>query len=215
MTLNNEKISKSTGVLITASEAIFKFGADFLRFYLVTGSHYRTLEEFTLEKLKQKQDEYNRLQVMMAAVSSFLQKHEIMGTITFQHEADQFKSDFIKAMDDDLNTPKAISVLFNFENFLNNQLEEAIEDQNKSKDLSLLYKQFLELANILAIRPIPRNKIDEVLDILLELRDEARKNKNYLEADKIRDSIKKLGFKVEDKPWGSHVIKLPNFIKRD
>ena len=152
---------------------------------------------------------------MMAAVSSFLQKHEIMGTITFQHEADQFKSDFIKAMDDDLNTPKAISVLFNFENFLNNRLEEAIEDQNKSKDLSLLYKQFLELANILAIRPIPRNKIDEVLDILLELRDEARKNKNYLEADKIRDSIKKLGFKVEDKPWGSHVIKLPNFIKRD
>ncbi|MHA2364375.1 MAG: cysteine--tRNA ligase [Candidatus Hodarchaeales archaeon] len=216
MTLNGEKMSKSTGNYISASEGIDRVGADLFRYYLVTASHYRTLDDFTFDKLEQKRDEYEKLQTMMAAVESLLRRRETSTMDSYSEEAEKFKKDFIEAMDDDLNTPKAMAVLFSFVTSLNNKLNKTANKLDLLNQLAKDYELFLSLAEILAIRPIPHHEqMDELLEILLDLRNEARKKKNFFEADIIREKILSMGFKVEDKPWGSHVVRLPPHLSQN
>ena len=112
-------------------------------------------------------------------------------------------------MDDDLNTPEAMAVIFNFQNHLNSQVKKAFKDDNILNQLAKDYSKFLTLAEVLSINPIPDDDYDNLFANLLTLRQEARQNKDYETGDKIRQMILDMGFKVEDKPWGSFVIKLP------
>jgi cysteinyl-tRNA synthetase len=209
MTLNGEKMSKSTGNYISAQDAINQIGKELLRYYLVSASHYRTLDDFTFSKLEQKREEFEKLLMTMANIESLLNKRKADQTEHYSPEAEKFKQHFILAMDDDLNTPKAMSVIFNFLNYLNSLLNKASKNGELLNQLAKDYQLFLELAKILQIEPLEKEEFDYLLDNLLELRQEARKNKDFEMADKIRDIILERGYKVEDKPWGSHVIRLP------
>lgn len=209
MLLDGEKMSKSTGKFITAQEGIDRFGADLLRYYLVTASHYRTLEDFTFDKLEQKREEYERLVTSMANIESLLRFKPTQPNSSISPEAKTFEDKFIDAMDDDLNTQSALAVLFEFVNHLNTLLNKANSKEDLRSQLAKDYELFVTLATILSIRAIPRTDTDVVLDELLLLRQEARKSKNFQLADEIRDKILAQGYKVEDKPWGSHTIRLP------
>ena len=209
MLLNGEKMAKSTGNFITAQEAIDRFGADLFRYYLVTASHYRTLDDFTFDKLEQKREEYERLVTSMANIESLLRHKPVSPVDSISSQVKSYEEKFIEAMDDDLNTPNAVAVLFEFVNYLNTLLNKANSKDELRKQLAKDYELFLTLASILSIQPIPRTQTDDLLDEMLLLRQEARKNKNFQFADEIRDKILAQGFKVEDKPWGSHAIRLP------
>lgn len=209
MLLNGEKMSKSTGNFITAQDAIDRFGADLFRYYLVTASHYRTLDDFTFDKLEQKREEYERLVTSMANISSLLRLKPVDPAPDLSTQAAAFEKKFVAAMDDDLNTPSALAVIFDFVNYLNTLLNKANSKDDLRSQLAKDYELFLTLAGILSIQPIPRTEADTLLDEMLQLRQEARKNKNFQFADEIRDKILAQGFKVEDKPWGSHAIRLP------
>ena len=209
MLLNGEKMAKSTGNFITAQEAIDRFGADLFRYYLVTASHYRTLDDFTFDKLEQKREEYERLVSAMANIESLLRHKPATPTDSYSSQVKAFEEKFIEAMDDDLNTPNAVAVLFEFVNYLNTFLNKANSKDDLRNQLAKDYELFLTIAGILSVRPIPRIQADELLDEMLLLRQEARKSKNFQFADEIRDKILAHGFKVEDKPWGSHAIRLP------
>jgi cysteinyl-tRNA synthetase len=208
MTLECEKMSKSTGKFITAQDAIDRFGADLFRYYLVTASHYRSLDDFTFEKLEQKREEYEKLVTSMANIESLIRIKGANPTESFSSEATSFEKKFTEALDDDLNTPNAMAVLFEFGNYLNNLLSKANSKDDLRNQLVKDYEMFLTLASVLSIRPIPRTETDVILDEMLQLRADARKNKNFALGDQIRDKILAQGYKVEDKPWGSHAIRL-------
>jgi len=114
-------------------------------------------------------------------------------------EALKYKREFEDAMDDDFNTPKALSVLFAFSTYLNKQVESIAEKSGLRAD----YELFLKLVGVLAIEPPPITSKDQLIEWLLELREEARQNKNFEFADRIRAELGQLGFVVEDKPWGA------------
>ena len=209
MLLNGEKMSKSTGNFITAQEAIDRFGADLFRYYLVTASHYRTLDDFTFDKLEQKREEYERLVTSMANIESLLRFKSAIPTESYSSQAKSFEEKFVEAMDDDINTQGGLASLFEFVNYLNTILNKANSKEEIRNQLMKDYELFLTLAGILSIQPIPRTETDVLLDQMLQLRQEARKNKNFQFADEIRDKILAQGYKVEDKPWGSHAIRLP------
>lgn len=210
LTYNGEKMSKSTGNYISAREAIDRVGADLLRYFLVTGSHYRSGDDFSYEKLEQKRDEYERLQTMMATVRYLLRQKPVDPSEEPSPESAKFREQFVVAMDDDLNTAKAMAVLFQFVNWLNGRVGKSANDDVLRSLLTTDYNLFLEMADVLAIRPLPHTGEDEVLDVLLRVRAEVRTAKDFVTADKIRDEILALGYKVEDKPWGSQVIRLPS-----
>lgn len=209
MTLNGEKMSKSTGNYISAQEAVDKFGAELYRYYLASASHYRTLDDFTFTKLEQKRDEFEKLVTSMANVESLVSFKNPKLANYVSSEASKYEQEFKKAMDDDLNTPVAMSVIFNYVNYLNSLLNKATKNEELLSQLAKDFELFLSIAEILSIRPIPKTSIDLLLKDLLKIRQEARKNKNFELGDSIRDLILEKGYKVEDKPWGSHVIRLP------
>ena len=191
------KMSKSKGIFVSARELIDKYGGDLVRFYLIT-AHYRSPLTFSERALLQAKESFVKLQTTFALVRSVL-KDESIEVGNLSPEALKFKEEFEDAMDDDFNTPKALSVLFAFSTYLNKHVE-----RNAGKSgLRADYELFLKLAEVLAIEPPPITSKDQLIEWLLELREDARQNKNFELADRIRAELGNLGFVVEDKPWGA------------
>jgi cysteinyl-tRNA synthetase len=110
------------------------------------------------------------------------------------------KKEFLDAMDNDFNTPIALSVLFNFIRDIN----KGINEENISKNLFKEIKNLLnELGDILGLpfsyeSPQDDSK-DKLINILVEVREKLRKNKNYELADEIRSRLRDIGINLEDK----------------
>ena len=144
----------------------------------------------------------------------------------YYDEINKFKEDFEKAMDDDFNTPQAIAIIFEFINKSNKYLEE-----NQNKELcNYSLKVLTKLALILTLFQPKKDEekdennqelskqleriiqedgkkqngknVEEKLDLILKIRQEARANKDWDKADKIRDDLEKLGFEIQDTDKG-------------
>ncbi|MFQ6123958.1 MAG: cysteine--tRNA ligase [Candidatus Heimdallarchaeota archaeon] len=191
------KMSKSKGLFITARELIDKYGGDLVRFYLVS-AHYRSPLTFSERALLQAKESFVKLQTTFALVRSIF-KNQSTEVENPSPEALQFKEEFEKAMDDDFNTPKALSVLYAFSTHINKLVERNAEKPRLRAD----YELFLKLAAVLAIEPPPITPMEQLVEWILELREEARQTKNFELADRIRVALGKLGYVVEDKPWGA------------
>jgi len=192
-----EKMSKSKGVFVTARQLIDKYGGDLVRFYLVS-AHYRSPLTFSERALQQAKESFAKLQITFALVRSVLKDETVEANIA-SSEALKFQEEFVEAMDDDFNTPKALSVVFAFSTHLN----KLVESQSDPAQLLADYRLFLKLADVLAISPPEITREDDLIEWLLDLRKEARENKNYELADQIRAILGNLGLIVEDKPWGT------------
>ena len=115
-------------------------------------------------------------------------------------------------MDDDLNTPLANTIILRFTNILNKAIEEDFIAMGKVSSQTVKnYSVYRDLLQLLAIESLKPNKLDLVVEFLLELRQTARLNKDFSEADKIRKKILELNYILEDKPWGT--IFLPNSVE--
>ena len=211
LTLEGERMAKSTGHYISAKDAIDEYGADRLRFFLVTASHYRSQDDFTREKFKQKSDEFMSILTPMASAQMLgPDSNGIANEPQFSENAKGLRDEFIEAMDDDLNTPLAAKILLKYIGWLNSLLIRYARENDKEvlstfrKDHSL----FVEIAKTLAIEPRNREAIDEAIDALLKLRALSRQQKNFSQADEIREKVTKLGFRIEDKPWGTIVVRM-------
>ena len=129
----------------------------------------------------------------MANIESLLRFKPATPTESYSSQATSFEEKFVEEMDDDINTQGGLATLFEFVNYLNTILNKANSKEEIRNQLAKDYELFL--------------------DQMLQLRQEARKNKNFQFADEIRDKILAQGYKVEDKPWGSHAIRLPKKLE--
>ncbi|MFW9927823.1 MAG: cysteine--tRNA ligase [Candidatus Thorarchaeota archaeon] len=206
MMLEGSKMAKSTGHYISARNAVNTFGKDFLKYYLVTGSHYQSQEDITDEKITKKRIEFLKIQTIFGEIYE-LQRNLKTKNKEFSpsEESQKFQKDFILAMDDNLNTPNANSILLKFSGFLNREIENL--KGYKSDSLSSDTHIFIELANLLGIKD--SMSVQERMSIvpLLEFRDFLKSKKEYQYADELRNGINKLGFRIEDKRNYSIVIK--------
>ena len=152
----------------------------------------------------------------MGAIGKFLDLHKIYSDTIQSPEALAFQGMFEEAMDDDLNIPKAVAVLFDYSNWLNKSLDTLSSQNNPDllRQLSSDYTLFLKLADLLSIEPIPKDKSDPLVKYLLELRKQARNEKNFALADQIHDHILAVGYKLEDRPLGKFCYKTTNDIKK-
>ncbi|MEK6855068.1 MAG: cysteine--tRNA ligase [Nanoarchaeota archaeon] len=190
--LNNEgkKVSKSTGGLYTISE-LESLGYKPLDFrYLCSLVHYKKPLNFTLENLDSAKNAYGRLKRKIIE----LKKTEHKG----KDLTKEYKNLFLEAVNEDLNIPKAIQIVW-----------EILDDFNfdPKKKLKLLEK-FDEVLG-LDIEEIKEEKInlpEEILN-LLEKREKLREQKKWAEADIIRKRIIEKGYIIEDTPSGMKIEK--------
>lgn len=200
--LGGEKMSKSLGNLITIRELLDRGDGEAFRF-LVLSSHYRSPLTFTEEAMESARRGLARLQ---SAVRGFdpATAPEVAPDHPLAHLADETRTAFRDAMDDDLNTPVALSHLFELARAINRE-----RDAGAPAD-AVAYAQSVlkELAGVLGLTlETPPQRADEAIepfvDLLLEVRTELRKQRQWDLADRIRVRLGELGIRVEDTAEGS------------
>jgi cysteinyl-tRNA synthetase len=183
LTFKGEKVSKSKGGLYTLSELEEKkFIPLAYRYFVLTG-HYRTQLEFSIENLENSQNSYQRLKNIISELKDDGKENA------------RYIDEFEKAINDDLNTPQALQVLWKL-----------VRDEKASGKYSTIKKMDLILG--LDLLKIEKIKISSEVQKLLKEREEARKKKDFKKSDELRDKINKLGYKIDDSSEGTKVSKL-------
>lgn len=206
--IDGTKMSKSLGNFKTVRDLLQHYDGEVLRFLILSGQ-YRGPIDFNSEILEQSKNAMGR---MRNAKSNL--KHLIAtgsGTMTdAEKEAlagyDKYRQEFIKAMDDDLNTADAISAVFELITAINTAVRDGASKEFAQKSLDTL----MELASVLGLLQQEFEEevvIDDELQTLIDERQEARKAKNFARADEIRDLLKARGLILKDTPQGVQVIK--------
>ena len=197
VTINKEKMSKSLGNFLTIDELLKTYDSNTIRFFILT-NHYRMPVEFSDEAL---QAAANGVKRMLNAKRTEINENI---DLTLYEE---FK-DFVNAMDDDLNTSKALAVLFDLANKANKDVEYAF---------TLLYKLATTLGFVFEKATLTEDEIKakfccinkeldenfETMEALIEKRKMARSEKNWEIADKIRIALDNVGIVLKDSKEGT------------
>ncbi|WAM33572.1 cysteine--tRNA ligase [Caldicellulosiruptor morganii] len=202
--INNEKMSKSLGNFFTVREIIEKYHPEALRLFMLQ-AHYRKPLNFSIDLIQQAESALKRIYTCYENLENLIKNGTMSDSSDKELQAslEILKARFIEAMEDDLNTAEATGYLFEMVREINTHANTC------SKEVLIFAKDILkELCSILGILEQYEEKKDEIPPEILELvekRNEARKAKNFLEADRIRDELKSLGYIVLDTPQGTKV----------
>jgi cysteinyl-tRNA synthetase len=198
ITLNGRKMSKSLGNYVTARKLIDKYGGLVVRMGLIAG-HYRSAVDWNPQVIEIAQNNIEKIRNCLNA----LENSSGGNKDTLEDAIESVKKDFEKAMDDDFNNPKALAAIYEFIKKINSSLD------NKKEILLKARERLLELLDIFGLdfftqEVLGEVKLKELMDIIIDIREEARKEKNYKLSDEIRNKLKQAGIQLEDTPDGPH-----------
>ena len=197
--VDGEKMSKSLGNCFTISDLVKKgFTAESIRYQLLAG-HYRTKITFSLKK-KQESDK------VISRINEFQSVLIDLGAKDIQRkELPHSYYDFVEAMNNDLNTPKALGIFHSWMRQVLKKIKTGSISKIEIGEAWNFLKNFDKVFGFLSEKTI---KIPLKIEKLLELRQTARAKNNWTSADELRDQIKEEGWAVEDTPKGQKVKKL-------
>ncbi|MCD6379035.1 cysteine--tRNA ligase, partial [bacterium] len=212
LNLHGEKMSKSTQHFFSIDEVNEEFSGEVIRFYLIS-THFRSRSEFSKELLKEARTGMERISNTCRYLDECAGQNdgsdrEDEMALKLGEIADEVKEKFLAAMDDDFNSAEAIGHIFTLVREINKVksasgdalaknavvVKKLIDAMNMFNDILGLFADGLPAAEF----DIP----DEILR-LVEKREEARKNRDFEEADVLRDKINEMGYVVEDSAEGS------------
>ena len=204
LTLNGQKMSKSTNNNILPDEIFSKgspllsktFSESCVKFFMLQ-AHYRSVLDLSNDALLAAEKGYNKL---IDAINILESLKGFSNNSNF--DIKEWVNNCYKAMNDDFNTPILIANIFDAVKFINkvNQGKANISKEDWEVLLSSINSFVFEVMGLQKSK-LPNNensKINDVLDVIFELRDDARKNKNYELSDKIRDMLKNKGISIND-----------------
>lgn len=186
--IDNKKMSKSLNNFFTAREILEKYDQEVVRLFMISG-HYRTQINFTIEVLEAAKSSLERMYNALNILNGYLKTGKEGMDQEEQHIKDellQYKDRFIEKMDDDFNTADAISVIFELIRDVNIKINEKSSKELVKFTIDLL----VDLGSPLGIMQNPLGGfLEEEVEKLIEQRNEARKNRDFALADKIRDDL--------------------------
>ena len=200
--VDNEKMSKSAGNFFMVRDIIKKFDYEVIRFFMLS-SHYRSPINFADTLLEQAKSGLERIYNCLSNLEFLKANPEIVAKtgVGISKKLQAFKTKFNEAMDDDLNTADAISVIFEGVREINSLITS--ETQANTEDIDAALSFVDELGGVLGIaRKRETNDVDSEVEALISERQQARKDKNWALADQIRDKLKDMGIVLEDTPQG-------------
>jgi len=201
--VNGKKMSKSLGNFFTLRDILKKgYDSRAVRLELMS-THYRKELDFSFNSLNSSVERIKRIDNFMDRLSHITEEE---GTKIVEKMLPDYKDRIINAMDDDLNTPKAIDEFFTFIREVNTLIDK--NEISESQSLKIL--EFLkEIDKIFSIFP-EKNEVKIPADIqkLIKEREEARRNKKFARADELRDKLRDKGYIVEDSPEGPRIKKV-------
>lgn len=192
LSIDEDKMSKSIGNVISVGEALNMFSPAALRLFFLS-SHYRNPLVYSEQNIAAQERALDRIRNAASAEERSADGEPL--------DAAPYKSAFIAAMDDDLNTPRALAAIFD----LSRQINRARED---GKSVSAAQRTLRDLAGILGIDvdappDDASGDIAPFVDLLVQTRADLRAARQYALADKIRDNLAALGVTLEDGGGGT------------
>ena len=206
--INGEKMSKSLGNFITVRQVSEKYDLEVLRMFLLQ-VQYRNPINYTDDAIlatKNALDRLYNLKFRLEQIISEKKDDASENDPEWQSALDKYRTAFIAKMDDDLNTADALSVIFD----LVREINTSINDDFSSSKAKAALNMLTELTGVLGLlkRRTNDTSIDSEIEELIAQRQAARKNKNWAEADRIRDLLKSKGIILEDTKDGVHWKKI-------
>ena len=195
VTVNGQKMGKSLGNFITLPDLFKEHNPMVVRFYILQ-NHYRKPTDFNSEQLIEASKMYSKITEAVNNLRNFI-KGKTLETTTHS-TAEELKEKFIEAMDDDFNTGLAITYLYEIVKLINSELSRN-KDLNKLINYDKFIKECAEDILGLTFENNSNSKEKELLDIISNIRNKYREEKNYEEADKIRDELKEIGITLNDR----------------
>lgn len=207
LNIDNTKMSKSLGNFFTVREILEKFPASALRLFFAQ-THFSVQLNFTQEALEAAAKGSEKMQNLKDSLSSYIQTAPESGA---EFPLNEYLAKFTEAMDDNFNTPNAVAVLFDFIRDVNRTLDK--EEKLSKKSAQDVLKFFEDTAGgVLGLFTQKQDgnsaREDDVIRLLLEVRAELKKEKNYRLSDVIRDHLKELGIEIRDSKEGTTFRKL-------
>jgi len=197
MSIKGEEMHKSLGNFIPIRDMVRKVGAPGLRVFYA-GTHYRSPLDFTEEALQQAVSLARRFrrahdQLALARDRMRGKKGEANSVL---NPLDEARDEFFKTMDDDFNTPGALAAYIRIVG-----LAEEEARNPKTESVNAIISALEDLGSVLGVletETVAQGRVSELVNFVLELRNELRSKRDYELADRIRDRMAKLGFVVED-----------------
>ncbi len=214
ITVNEEKMSKSLGNFFLVIDILEHFRPEVLRFFVLS-THYRSPLDFSDERLQEASRSLERLKTADANLRQLKTLPVATGgeqAQTLVQAATHAMTEFKNAMDDDFNTALAIGVMFGFAKEINIYHSKvtggkAGVDAAALEQAVKVYEQMAEILGILHDKDVSDQDgnaelVDALMNIIIEIRQEARKKKDWATADQIRDKLATAGIVLEDSPQG-------------
>ena len=202
--VDNTKMSKSLGNFFTVRDVAEKYGYEPIR-YLMVSSHYRMPVNYSVDVIEQCKASLERLYNCRSNLEFALKnaaEEERPEDQAAMESMSAHREDFIRAMDDDMNTADGIAALFELAREIN--IRCAASEKPSKALCAFALSLFNELADVLGLlyEKKEEENLDSEIEALIAKRSEARKNKDWATADAIRDELKARHVILEDTPQG-------------
>lgn len=195
--VDNVKMSKSLGNFFTVRDVAEKYGYEPIR-YLMISSQYRSPINYSVDIIEQCKAALSRLYTCRDSLDFAANNAKdivLSDSNEIKSQLNSRRDQFIKAMDDDLNTADGISAVFE----LVRDINVSVIPSESNELIAYATALFDELTGVLGlVYNRKTNDLDAEVEALIEARAKARADKNWAEADKIRDKIKEMGVVLED-----------------
>lgn len=200
--VDNVKMSKSLGNFKTVREIADVYGYEVIRYFLIS-SHYRSPINYNLEIIEQCRAALDRLYTCRESLDFAIKnaKTDIPNDEELLKKINAHKEQFIIAMDDDLNTADGIAAVFELVKDINTDILDKEVSKSVCEAAAGLFDELCDVLGILYNRK--SNDLDAEIEALIQQRQEAKKNKDFATADKIRDDLKSRGIILKDTRQGT------------
>lgn len=217
LTVSGEKMSKSLGNFTTVKQALSVSSPNALRLFYLQ-AHYRSPLDYDPDKIQAMEESVERIFNSIGLIAEVISKEGSEKDDGFRQKSDELIKSFYSEMENDFNTPRALASMFSLLRLANSHLKnpdrEQLEKVKESLGQMLWILGIEEVKSSLGPKAGALEKLakelgaeegtpEQILDSLIRMREEARKNKDYAKGDSIRDKLKEIGIVIEDKPDGT------------
>ena len=199
--VDNVKMSKSLGNFKTVREIANVYGYEVIRYFLIS-SHYRSPINYSLDIIEQCKAALERMYTCRDSLEFAIKnaKDDIVDDEDIIKSINSHREQFITAMDDDLNTADGIAAVFDLIKDINTNIIGKDVSKNVCQTAADLFDELCGVLGLLYNRK--SNELDDEIEKLIQQRQEAKANKDWATADKIRDDLKAKGIILKDTRQG-------------
>ncbi len=208
--VDNRKMSKSLGNFFTVRDVAKEFDYEVIRFFMLS-AHYRSPINFSKDLMESAKSGLERIKNCLSSMDFFLKtaakrdlndaEKEFLGILA------DYKEKFVAAMDDDLNTADAISVIFEVVTAANKAI--TAESDTAAEVIATASGLIHELGDVLGLlQQTEEDVLPAEIQEMLDKRAKARTEKNWAVSDALRDTLKEKGYEVKDTPQGQQLTRI-------